>query len=144
MTDVIAEFQGEYRWLSNFWTAQIHREGRVYRSVEHSYMAAKSDDPAWKDYCQATVNPGDVKRASRAQTLIPEWEDRKVEVMLDCLRQKFLNPQLRALLVATGDAYIQEGNRWGDKFWGVDLRLNPPRGLNKLGLLLMQVRDEVR
>jgi hypothetical protein len=37
---------------------------------------------------------------------------------------------------------LVEGNRWGDQFWGVDLRTG--LGENHLGKILMKVRDELR
>lgn len=49
----------------------------------------------------------------------PDWEDVKVDIMLGLLRQKFQHPELGAKLLATGDAYLVEGNTWGDTFWGV-------------------------
>ncbi len=42
-------------------------------------------------------------------------------------------------LLATGDAVLEEGNNWGDEFWGVV----DGRGMNWLGTLLMTVRDMI-
>ncbi len=139
----ISEFQGQYRWLSNFWAVPIRREGRVYPSVEHAYMAAKSDGLEWKAFCASTPSPGVVKRASKNIDLVAEWDTKKLDVMLECLREKFTSPPMRALLLNTRGVHLQEGNRWGDTFWGVDLRRNPPVGSNHLGRLLMQVREEL-
>jgi predicted NAD-dependent protein-ADP-ribosyltransferase YbiA (DUF1768 family) len=60
--------------------------------------------------------------------------------MRDLLRQKFAHPELRRLLLATGDAELVEGNTWGDRFWGVCAG----RGQNHLGRLLMAIRAEIR
>jgi predicted NAD-dependent protein-ADP-ribosyltransferase YbiA (DUF1768 family) len=46
------------------------------------------------------------------------------------------------MLLATGDAEIQEGNTHGDLYWGVDLHTG--EGENVLGKLLMKVREEVK
>ena len=43
-------------------------------------------------------------------------------------------------LLATGDAYLEEGNTWHDEIWGV----YQGEGTNWLGLILMQVREELR
>src|SRR4051812_21328901 len=40
----IAEFQGEYRFLSNFWPATVEFEGIRYPTAEHAYQAAKTLD----------------------------------------------------------------------------------------------------
>lgn len=140
---IITEFQGEYRWLSNFWPAIVVLDGVQYPSVEHAYMAAKSTDPAWRAFCAATQSAGKVKRASKNIQLVPAWDTTKVSVMAGLLRQKFSVEPLRGLLLSTGDTLLQEGNRWGDRFWGVDLRSTPPVGQNILGRLLMNVRSEL-
>ena len=41
--------------------------------------------------------------------------------------------------MATNDAYLEEGNTWGDKIWGT---VNG-QGANNLGKILMQIRDEL-
>lgn len=43
-------------------------------------------------------------------------------------------------LIATGNAYLEEGNQWGDKFWGT---VNG-NGENMLGKILMKERDILR
>ncbi len=57
------------------------------------------------------------------------------------LRAKFQShPDLRALLVSTQDEELIEDVA-GDAFWGVG---EDGRGLNKLGLLLVRLRDEFK
>ena len=41
---MINEFQGDYRFLSNFHPAEVEMDGIKYPSVEHAYQAAKSLD----------------------------------------------------------------------------------------------------
>ena len=139
---MISEFQGEYRWLSNFAPVSVCQNGVVYPSVEHAYMSAKSDSIDWKMFCKRTKNPGAVKKASRDIQLVANWDAIKVEVMRNCLRDKFLQEPYKTLLLRTGDVHTQEGNRWGDKFWGVDLRTG--KGLNTLGKLIMEIREELK
>lgn len=140
---MIKEFQGEYRWLSNFMPAKIILGGKEYPSVEHAYMSAKSDDIEWKDYCSNEQNkPGDVKRQSRTIKLVPNWENIKVDIMKECLIQKFNQQPYKNLLIKTGDTFIQEGNKWNDKFWGVCLKTN--KGDNTLGKLIMEIRKTLQ
>lgn len=139
---MIREFQGEYRWLSNFAPVKIVLEGIEYSSVEHAYMSAKSDDKTWKLFCANSRNsPGEVKRRSKTITLVDYWESKKVGVMYQCLLQKYHTFPYIELLMATGNEHIQEGNRWGDTFWGVCLKTN--KGQNTLGNLIMKIRDEL-
>lgn len=137
----IAEFQGEYRFLSNFWPAQIEYQGIRYPSVEHAYQAAKTFSAEERRRIAAIPDPAEAKRAGRALALRSDWETAKFEVMEDCVRAKFMeHPDLRAKLVATGNAELIEGNTWGDRVWGV----YQGEGENRLGKILMKVREECR
>ena len=136
--DIIKEFQGEFRWLSNFAPCEILFVDGKYKSVEHAYMSAKSFDPEWKEFCQTEEKPGVIKKASRGIELIPNWNELKLIAMADCLVQKFNQKPYKQKLMDTGIAYIQEGNRWGDTFWGVDLRTG--KGCNTLGVMIMAIR----
>lgn len=130
----------EYRWLSNFYPCVIEIDGSEFKSVEHAYMAAKSSDPIWKNFCLTEENPGIVKRMSKEIQLREDWSDVKVEVMRRCLQKKFTQEPFRSMLLATGTEYIQEGNYWHDTFWGVDITVDPPEGKNVLGTLIMEIR----
>ncbi len=137
---MITEFQNEYRWLSNFAPVKIKLDGLEFPSVEHAYMSAKSDDVEWKKFCSNQNNKaGDVKRQSRNITLKKDWNEIKLEVMANCIKQKFNTEPYITKLLETGTQHIQEGNRWNDKFWGVCLKTN--KGENHLGRLIMDVRS---
>ena len=72
-----------------------------------------------------------------------DWHEIKDGVMLDLIRQKFSDkhPELRDRLIATYPRRLSEGNKWGDRYWGVDLRTGI--GEDRLGKILMRVRDEI-
>ena len=143
MSISIMEFTGEYRWLSNFWLVPVKYNGGVFPSVEHAYCSAKSEDFIWQEHCQNPhFSAGAIKKASRKVPLVENWNEIKESVMEDCLRSKFSPPHLKELLLATGDAVLIEGNWWNDQFWGVNLRTN--QGQNKLGELLMRIREDLR
>ena len=140
---MIREFQGEYRWLSNFAPVKIILEGREYPSVEHAYMSAKSEKEQWKIFCADQNNSaGQIKRKSKNLVLVENWELIKVETMKTCLSQKFEKNPYKARLLKTGEEDIQEGNNWGDTFWGVCLKTN--KGKNTLGKLIMSIRDNLK
>ena len=135
---MIREFQGEYRWLSNFWPCRIvSKTGLVFPSVEHAYQACKCKDPEqMKRFMVGTA--ADAKRLGRQfkarywgmvegkeQLIVPEFEIRpdwlsvRVEVMRRLLEQKFApGTELAAKLKATGEEELIEGNRWHDNYWG--------------------------
>lgn len=137
---MIDSFQGEHRWLSNFWPAVVLFEGETYPSVEHAYVAAKTLDLELRREIRTVNSPGSVKRIGRGITLRPDWEAVKLEVMEHLLREKFKDPTLRSQLIATADQELVEGNHWGDTFWGVCRGV----GQNNLGRLLMKIRSEVQ
>ena len=91
----IEEFQGEHRFLSNFWPVPISVRGVVYPSVESAYMACKTQDPEERKRVLACSSAAEAKRVGRTLTLRPGWDARpgqeplKVEVMRGLLRVKF-------------------------------------------------------
>jgi ribA/ribD-fused uncharacterized protein len=131
---------GNFKWLSNFYMVEVEYDGEIYPSTEHAYQAAKTMLPAERREIQTASTCGKSKRLGQKVKLRPDWEEIKVEVMRDLLRQKFAQPDLRQKLLATGDQHLVEGNTWEDYFWGVC----NGRGLNHLGRLLMDVREECR
>lgn len=115
---VIDRFNGPHRFLSNFETAYVLLDGEPYWTVEHAYQAAKTLDKRERLWLAGLRTPGQAKRRGRKLALRPDWEQVKDTIMLDLLRQKFRQPQLRDALLATGDAELIEGNTWGDTYWG--------------------------
>jgi ribA/ribD-fused uncharacterized protein len=136
---MVKEFSNGYEWLSNFFPVEITLDGTVYQSVEHAFMSAKSDSEEWKKFCSdPNVKAGYVKKKSREVKLIDGWDSVKMGIMKECLTQKFSKNPFRAKLIETGDVYIQEGNWWNDKIWGVCLKTG--EGENRLGRLIMDIR----
>lgn len=133
-------FQGKYRFLSNFWPAEIHYKGYTYVSTEHAYQAAKALNPEDHDLVATAKTPAQTKKLGRKIKVRPDWDQVKDQVMLDVVRLKFKIPELRDALLETGNAILIEGNTWGDTYWGVCGGV----GQNKLGRILMQVREEIR
>ena len=139
----IDQFTGEYRWLSNFYPCELRFRGKAYSSVEYAYMSAKSEDKEWKKMCsEGREKQSKIKKLSQHIDLVPHWETIKIDVMRECLELKFAQEPFMTWLLATGDSHLQEGNTWGDKFWGVDIETG--EGENNLGKLLMELRHKFR
>jgi len=141
----ITQFRGEYSWLSNFqyFDKPLNYYGIKFLTNEHFYVAMKTVD--WDLRKLVSLHPSKgLKKYGNSLTLRDDWEDIKLEVMLYGLRYKFSNknPNLREKLLLTGDAIIEEGNWWGDDFWGICLKTE--MGNNHLGKLIMKVREEIR
>ena len=141
MSAPILGFQGEYRFLSNFYPSAIRNRTGIWPTAEHLYQASKSTNPDDWRLIRVTETPGRAKRAGRQILLRSDWDEIKDWVMLSVVRLKFLqNRRLAQLLVDTGDAEIVELNSWGDRYWGECPR---GEGKNRLGEILMQVRKEI-
>ena len=142
----------KYHFLSNFYPCEIQwgDEGFVYPSSEHLYVAFKCGyfEPNYAAEIYITelikLSAGGAKKLGSRKTINKEeWDNIKVDVMYKILKTKFTqNPKLKKKLLKTGDKHIQEGNWWGDTFWGVDLKTG--KGENVLGKLLMIVRSELK
>lgn len=144
---MIVDFKSpETKFLSNFTLVDIEYGGIIYPSVEHAYQSAKSFDPNWKKYCEnRTIASYEVKIMSHdIKSKVDNWSIIKLDVMEYCLRQKYSKEPFKGLLLATGNQNIQEGNKWHDTFWGVDLSVDPNFGENHLGRLIMKIRDDLR
>ncbi|MBR6790027.1 MAG: NADAR family protein [Oscillospiraceae bacterium] len=138
----IAEFRNETFFLSNFYESPVTYGGITYGSNEAAFQAQKCLTEGEKA-AFAPLRPGEAKKKGRRVKLRPDWEQVKVGIMQEIVRAKFTqNEELRALLLATGDAVLEEGNTWNDTFWGVHLKTG--QGQNHLGRILMQVREELR
>jgi hypothetical protein len=137
---VIDSFMGEYRWLSNFQQCEVWLDDKPYMTTEAAYQAAKTLDEAEREAIRMAEKPGKAKKLGMKVKLRLDWEQVKLGVMEDLLRQKFSNDLLKAQLLATGTQELVEGNDWGDRFWGVCEGV----GENHLGKILMKIRAELR
>ena len=143
---MISEFDKEWAFLSNFYWSEIEFEGITYPTNEHFFQAMKTLDINERRAIANCRTPGQAKRMGRRVALRPDWEDIKESVMLEGLCLKFADEQLADWLLETGDEELVEGTTWHDNEWG---NCSCPKcahieGKNKLGRLLMQVRDMIK
>ncbi len=137
----IDSFQGEYRFLSNFFRSPVVYNNEYYPTGEHAYQAAKCTNKYDHDMVQAAFTAGKAKRLGLTMALRKDWEQVKYNVMYGIVKAKFSQVWgMRERLLATGDAELIEGNDWGDVIWGVCDGV----GTNWLGKILMQVRSELQ
>ena len=139
-------FDGHWAFLSNFYWNEIEFEGIKYPTNEHFFQAMKTLDIDERRAIANCLTPGRAKRMGRRVALRSDWEDIKENVMLEGLCLKFADEQLADWLLETGDAELIEGTTWHDNEWG---NCSCPKckdipGKNKLGKLLMIVRDMIK
>lgn len=155
-------FFGRHRYLSNFHLHPIEWEGIIYPANENAYHATKikNSDIALQHLMRTgfiNISPNEAKSAGRKVNLRHDWlnelplEDQVTDsqgvlilqvrdkIMYDLNWSKFQNPELKRLLLSTGDLYLEETNWWKDDYWGVW----EGKGLNKLGRILMMIRSKL-
>ncbi len=129
----------DYGFLSNFAAAPFVLDGLSWRTVEHCYQAHKFvGQPLFNEIRQAPSAVAAKKLGQNRDVPIPEdWNGRRVDLMRRAMYAKFTqNPELKAALLATGQRLLLEDR--ADPFWG---RGTDNRGGNRLGLLLMELRE---
>jgi len=132
-----------YREFSNFGPFPIEIDGTTWPSVEHYYQAQKFSDSTLQEKIRTAKKSVIAKslavkyrRGARA-----DWDEVRDEVMERAVRAKFAQHEaLRTLLLATGEEPLAEAAP-NDYYWGVG---ENGTGQNKLGLLLMRIRAELR
>lgn len=136
----IEKFIGKYEFLNNFYPL---KNGLT---VEHFYQAEKTNDLAEKMRIMLAPTSGKAQRLGRKCVIEADFEERRPVIMLPLLRVKFEYSPLQEWLLATEGLELVEGNVWHNNYWGDCFCGRPEcqeRGLNMLGKLLMQIRNEL-
>ena len=136
----ITNFRGEYFFLSNFFPVEMCVGGIIYPTLEHAYVAAKTNNEEQKRFIQTIETPGLAKKYGRSEDieLVPFWNDIKITVMKVLIAEKFKDGELLNKLLATEGQELIEGNQHHDTFWGECPLGN---GKNMLGKILMEHRN---
>ena len=135
----IDSFRGKYFFLSNFYLTEVSFEGLTFQNNEAAFQAMKTLDKG-KRVEFTGLDPSSAKRKGRQIKLRKDWEEIKDQIMYEICLSKFnQNEDLKRKLLQTKGIELIEGNDWGDTYWGVCRG----RGQNKLGKILMRVREEL-
>lgn len=138
---MITAFNGQYRFLSNFYPSEVTLDGNTYRTVEHAYQASKTLNPKQREKIANAPTPGKAKYLGRSVQMRNDFNNLKIKIMSDLIAQKFRpGTQLAEKLKATGNTKLVEYNHWGDTFWGIC----HGQGENHLGKILTQTRTELQ
>ena len=137
MTGDINIFRCNFDFLSNFYNAPFYFNSIRFENAEAAFQAQK--EPArTKEFEKLTGS--EAKRLGRRVNLRSDWNAVRVNIMQQIVLEKFTqNNNLAERLMRTQDRKLIEGNAWNDTFWGVC----NGRGQNKLGVILMTVRDNL-
>jgi ribA/ribD-fused uncharacterized protein len=134
---------GEYGCFSNFSRHTVFLKGKRWRTSEHYFQAQKFVGEPDEEQIRLAKTPMIAANMGRdrKRPLRRDWEAVKEQVMLDALRAKFTqHDELKATLLGTGGSALVEHTA-NDAYWGDG---GDGSGKNRLGHLLIQVRDELR
>jgi hypothetical protein len=132
-----------YGAFSNFASYPVALDGETWPTSEHYFQAQKFPDAGYRAAIRAARSPKIAARLgrSREHPIRADWEAVKEDVTRRVLLAKFTqHPDLRDLLLSTGDALIVEHTD-RDRYWGDG---GDGAGQNRLGMLLMEVREMLR
>ena len=136
-----------YGVFSNLFQRKIIFEGIEFPTAEHAYQAGKARKQAVREWILSAPTPSLVAMAAHGLytwDIVPNWSKMKFDRMREVLRAKYTQHEdLRAMLLSTGDARLVESCRTDNpvnRTWG---EVNG-KGLNMLGVLLMEIRAELR
>jgi ribA/ribD-fused uncharacterized protein len=149
-------YENEFYVLSNFSSFRLHWHGLDFDTSEHTYhwtkfqWAAATGDPRC---ATASLRAAEAIREARSAhtafkvaedhvRLVPSsWQEQRVVVMKSILRAKaYQHEYVRRKLLETGERLLIEDS-WRDSFWGAGADWY---GLNMLGKLWMEIREELR
>ncbi len=149
-------FKGRYVFLSNFYPCEIIHQGITYPSVEHYYVAMKSNNEQLIDGVYYTTgdfremiskikSPSLAKKIGKKIKLRKNWDVDKFKFMDWGVTEKFKDNKLAELLLSTGNSELIEGNWWHDNTYGsCTCEKCGNKGRNYLGKLLMNIREDLR
>ena len=137
----ITRFKDEYAFLDNLFPAPVEWEGITYPCVEAAFQASKTDDPQIR-LTFAKCKPDRIKDRGNRLAATEQWSADRLKIMKELLLLKFRSHSgLAKQLKATGGKTLINGNNGKDPFWGTSLYTWD--GGNKLGQLLMEIRNEL-
>lgn len=136
--------KGPYGCFSNFSRHPVVYAGVTWPTSEHAYQAYKfvDSDPEHFAAIKSCTTPrlaADMGRDT-SHKLRADWESVKDSIMRSVLVAKFSDPELKAILLGTGDEVLVE-HTVNDSYWGDG---GDGSGRNMLGKLLMEVREQFR
>ena len=154
MTDTHVYFWRNNTPFSNFYKKPFNYKGKTLLFSEQAFMIEKAlqFDPSKVDQIAAVKRPQDAKAIGREIRNYNDtiWNAKRYTAMVKALEAKYADPELKSILLETGDRIIVEASPY-DRIWGVglsesdsDLYTGNWRGQNLLGKALMEVRDKLR
>jgi ribA/ribD-fused uncharacterized protein len=155
---------GRHWFLNNYSISPlIINQEYLAPSIAHAFHALMAATP--KDMVRIVTARTPSEATRMGLKLLREGKVRKdynevfYNTMKQLINQKFNKPEFKELLLTTGDQLLLNVNEYSDRYWGVVIELpnyasldqlgnvsiGPQYvGFNKLGKLIMEVREELK
>lgn len=133
----------EYGCFSNFSKHPIELNRNTWQTSEHYYQAQKFAGTVYEAKIREANGPMQAATEGRdkSKPLRKDWETVKEDIMYDAIYAKFTqHKDLQEILLSTDDSELIEDSPV-DYYWGCG---KDGTGKNRLGVLLMRLRDELR
>lgn len=152
----------KYAWMSNFYPCKFISNGVEFNCSEQYFMKKKQeqfdpDNVILANDIIETKSPAVAKKLGRQVKNYDEvvWASLRYNIMLDAVRLKMqYNFDLKEKLISTYPKQLYEASHF-DKIWGIGKSVSKVKseyqesnsfksnGLNLLGKVLMDVREEI-
>jgi ribA/ribD-fused uncharacterized protein len=131
-----------YYEFTNFYKRVVHIDDKDWPTTEHYYQAQKFTESAVKEHIRRMRTPREAFNFGRGHRIDrSDWNEIKEDIMRIALFHKFDQHQdLREKLLSTGNKRLVEHTS-RDSYWGDG---GDGKGKNRLGNLLMEVRQNLR
>ncbi len=132
-----------YGEFSNFALYPIKLKGKTWPTSEHYFQAQKFQGTDYEAKIRKVPSPMKAAELGRSRKfpIRKNWDSMRDQVMYEALKAKFTqHEELRPLLLETEDKILIEHTQ-NDSYWGDG---GDGSGKNKLGKLLMKLREELR
>ena len=133
----------EYGCFSNFSHYGFELDGKWWMTSEHYFQAQKFHGTKYEEIIRLLNNPMKAAQMGRNRNLPlrKDWEEVKDTIMKNAVLEKFKqNKNICEVLLSTGEDCIVEKTT-NDYYWGCG---SDGSGKNMLGIILMEVREELR
>lgn len=131
-----------YSFFSNFSPHSIYLKNKIWPTTEHYFQSQKFADIPQEETIRQASSPREAAALGRDRRLPlrRDWEIVKENVMREALYAKFTqHPDLQEQLLATQGSVLIEHTA-NDRYWGDG---GDGTGLNRLGYLLMEIRQQI-
>lgn len=144
----ITKFEGQYACFSNYYMCNMVFEELPYRCSESCYQSLKYAKQKSRNIYRTMAPSTAHLRGQKIKPLRPKWDEVKDDLMYKVVFEKFYqNKNIQEILLSTGDEEIINENDYHDNYWGIcsceKCRAENIEGQNKLGKILMKVREDI-